>query len=502
AAPSSDGGSAITDYDVRWRAGSSGDWTELDDTFPSTALSVTISPLTNRQAYEVQVRAQNAQGESDWSPAASATPATTPAAPVLRITATRAMQILLGWSVPANGGSAIASYELQYRVSGGADNSWRSDNIVHAADTAISRSANTARIDQLTTGLTYEMRVRAVNAIGAGLWSAIATASPAADPDGSMTVGVIPATAPDAPPAPSIVPGNLQVTAIWQAPDDGGDAIRTYIVQWKRAGAPDTAWSSTNVHIRGTSAVITDLEEGAKYDVRVRAMNQIGASPWSPVAQAAPSFTQRSARAARANLARAGHVLAAGAVDVLGIRLVGEDDERRNRLSLAGLTLTPLPPSHAPSQRTRIHTHADEPAPRRVMGMAELLGRSNFELRLTPADAGQPSYQARLDPGGITLWGRGAMRGFQNETDTRLKLTGNAFSGWFGMDYAWRRATLGLAGSFNQSRTAFRSADAPDGDVTTRLGSFYPYLAIAPHERLRFWALAGFGWGSLAFEEK
>jgi len=62
-------GPAITDYDVRWRwNGGNGAWTELDDTTPSTALTATITGLTPNREYAVQVRAQNDEGDSDWSP--------------------------------------------------------------------------------------------------------------------------------------------------------------------------------------------------------------------------------------------------------------------------------------------------------------------------------------------------------------------------------------------------------------------------------------------------
>ena len=61
-------GPAIADYDVRWRVkGSGATWTELADTTDSTDLSATITGLAASTEYEVQVRAQNAEGDSEWS---------------------------------------------------------------------------------------------------------------------------------------------------------------------------------------------------------------------------------------------------------------------------------------------------------------------------------------------------------------------------------------------------------------------------------------------------
>ena len=69
---SSDGGSAIEDYGVRYRrAGGSGAWTELADRMPSAATGATITGLTNGAAYEVQVRA----GGGEWSATATGVPA-------------------------------------------------------------------------------------------------------------------------------------------------------------------------------------------------------------------------------------------------------------------------------------------------------------------------------------------------------------------------------------------------------------------------------------------
>ena len=68
---SSDGGSAVEDYDVRYRrAGGSGAWTELADRTRSAAAGATITGLTNGAAYEVQVRA----GGGEWSAAATGVP--------------------------------------------------------------------------------------------------------------------------------------------------------------------------------------------------------------------------------------------------------------------------------------------------------------------------------------------------------------------------------------------------------------------------------------------
>ena len=57
-------GPPITDYDYRYRA--TGDWTEVTNT-TITGTTATIDSLTASTSYEVEVRAKNAEGTSDWS---------------------------------------------------------------------------------------------------------------------------------------------------------------------------------------------------------------------------------------------------------------------------------------------------------------------------------------------------------------------------------------------------------------------------------------------------
>ncbi|MYE11389.1 MAG: hypothetical protein F4X99_06960, partial [Gammaproteobacteria bacterium] len=64
----SDNGSAITDYDVHYRE-TGGNW--QDASHAGTTTTKRIGSLTPDTAYEVRVRASNAEGAGDWSAAAS-----------------------------------------------------------------------------------------------------------------------------------------------------------------------------------------------------------------------------------------------------------------------------------------------------------------------------------------------------------------------------------------------------------------------------------------------
>ena len=64
-------GSAITDYDVQYREGTTGGWTP--HTHDGTALTATLASLNAGASYQVQVRATNGEGQSGWSDPGTAT---------------------------------------------------------------------------------------------------------------------------------------------------------------------------------------------------------------------------------------------------------------------------------------------------------------------------------------------------------------------------------------------------------------------------------------------
>lgn len=112
-APTSNGNSTITRYDVQaWTAASGG--TAVANCQPETASALTcnLGPLANGTTYYVDVYARNALGSgSTSSPRVEVTPATTPNTP-RDVTATReGGDVVVRWSPPdTDGGLPITSY--------------------------------------------------------------------------------------------------------------------------------------------------------------------------------------------------------------------------------------------------------------------------------------------------------------------------------------------------------------------------------------------------------
>ena len=67
-------GDAVRSYDLRYREGSSGDWTNGPEDVTGTR--ATIRGLESGTSYQVQLRATNSKGDSDWSPTTSASTGT------------------------------------------------------------------------------------------------------------------------------------------------------------------------------------------------------------------------------------------------------------------------------------------------------------------------------------------------------------------------------------------------------------------------------------------
>jgi predicted RNA-binding protein with TRAM domain len=160
-APSSNGGFAITNYKYSTNNGST--YTAFDPAVTGT--SATITGLTNGTAYQIKIRAVNAAGDGTESAAVSATPGTTPDAPT-NLTATAGdTTITLTWKAPSsNGGFAITNYK--YSTNNG--------STYTAFDPAIGDTTS-ATITGLTNGTEYEIKLRAVNALGDGAESAAIT---------------------------------------------------------------------------------------------------------------------------------------------------------------------------------------------------------------------------------------------------------------------------------------------------------------------------------------
>lgn len=292
-------GSAITDYDVQYRACTATDGdTAVRTCEPAadatwggwrarshsgTGKIATITGLTNGTAYEVQVRARNANGVGPWSTAGKETPVSVPARPSTPTVEAGNQALVVTWVAPADNGLPITGYDVEYCTGTCAANSddWTDDG--HSG------TVPRQEIDGLDNGTAYKVRVRAINDLGGagqgeGPWSASRTGTPKA--------------LPDAPTVPNLAAGDRQITVTWTLPGDNGTTINGYNVQFRACTATPRdcssnprwgGWSTRNhTDLSDLAYTITNLTNATKYQVRVRARISGGVGPYSAAGESTP----------------------------------------------------------------------------------------------------------------------------------------------------------------------------------------------------------------------
>ena len=186
-APTSDGGSLITAYDVRSiETGASATdkadptkWTTQDNAWTTTGggdLLYALEGLTNGTEYDVQVRAVNANGDGDWSATVTGTPELSEKTRAT-IVAVRGDDgaVAVTWNAPTEVVNPITVYHVRYILTSAdesVDTNWTVD------DDAWTVGRQEYGITGLTNGVAYDVQVRAVDSYGDGAWSATASVTP------------------------------------------------------------------------------------------------------------------------------------------------------------------------------------------------------------------------------------------------------------------------------------------------------------------------------------
>ena len=263
-APSSDGGSPITNYNV-YRGTTPHGETQTPLATVGNVTSYTDTSATNGVTYYYVVKAVNGVGEGGASNEASATPVAGPSAPGAP-TNLRAIpgngNVSLTWSAPSsNGGSPITTYTV-YRGTNSGNQSYsvQVGTVTSYTDTALSN------------GQRYYYVVTAVNALG--------------ESPPSSEVSAKPATVPNAPGNLQAIPGNGNVTIQWSGAPNNGAPVTSY-----RVYRGTTSGQTSLVKTLGNVDTYTDtgLTNGVRYYYRVAAVNRVGEGTKSNEASASPT---------------------------------------------------------------------------------------------------------------------------------------------------------------------------------------------------------------------
>ena len=345
-------GPAITDYDYRHQVKlPQGSWTEVTTT-TITALSATITQLAEDTEYNVQVRATNDEGTSEWSGSGSGSTDAN-ASPSFTSPATfSAAENRTAVGTVAASDSDTGDSVTGYAIHGGADRSKFSIAPTSGALTFASTPNFEAPADT-DTGNDYVVVVRATSGTGERVKTADQTIT--------VTVTDMAGEAPGVPVAPTVSSASVtSMNVSWTAPANAGPAITDYDYRYQ-ATSPQGSWTEvTTTTITALGATITGLAENAGYDVQVRATNDEGTSGWSASgsgstdANAAPSFISPATFNAPENQTAVGTVAASDSDtgdSVTGYAIQGGAD--RSKFSLApstgALTFASAPNFEAPA---------------------------------------------------------------------------------------------------------------------------------------------------------
>ena len=266
-APANAGKPNIASYDLRYRVGNSGAFTNGPQNVTGT--STTITGLAMDTGYEVQVRATNAEGDSPWSASGSgstsANAAPTFAAP------TQSRSIAENTAANTNVGAAIPaatdadSNPLTYSFGGADAGSFTFDTGTRQISTK--------------SGITYDFEAKStytvtVTADDSNGGTAVATVTI------TLTDVAEPPVAPATPTVTAAAGSTTSLSVTWTAPANAGKPnIASYDLQY-RVGSSG-AFTNGPQNVTGTSTTITGLAMNTGYEVQVRATNAEGDSPWS-----------------------------------------------------------------------------------------------------------------------------------------------------------------------------------------------------------------------------
>ncbi len=261
--PPSDGGSAITGYQVSTNGG--GSWTTISTTTTTTTVNGNVvntvtaaaTGLTNGTSYNIAVRAVNNVGNGAVSSAVAITPVAVPGPPT-GVSGSRGNGFVgLTFTAPAgNGGSAITGY------------------VVTASPGGLSCStmgATSCTVIGLTNGTAYTFTAHATNAVGNSAES-------------SPSSAVTPATVPDPPTAVSAVRANGSAVISFTAPTNSGGAAVTGFTAMASSGGATGSCSTSPCSVTG-------LANGTAYTFTVHATNTVGNSVESSASAAVTPAT-------------------------------------------------------------------------------------------------------------------------------------------------------------------------------------------------------------------
>lgn len=269
----SSGGEPIIDYRIYYDQ-STDIWIELEDGV-ATRTYTTSALLTKGRTYKIKVQARNSVGYGEFSSEVAILAAEVPAQPVAPKTTISALNVIVTWSTPDNGGSSITSYLVKARHQDGATYSvltctQGSADVVSLRTCTVPISQLIASPFSLVYGTSVFARITALNVYGSSVESTGGN-------------GAIILTIPDAPVSlannPDVTTGS-QIKISWaQGSSNGGTAVIDFTISYKVTDGG--SYSVIASAVTSQFYIAVGLTQGISYTFKVLARNAYGNSLYS-----------------------------------------------------------------------------------------------------------------------------------------------------------------------------------------------------------------------------
>ncbi|NXD19361.1 FND3B protein, partial [Spelaeornis formosus] len=253
--PQSESGCPVSEYSVEMTAPEE----VVSEVYHGPELECTVSSLLPGATYRFRLRALNDGGYGPYSEVTEVTTAAGPPgqcrAPSLSFLCDT--RVLVSWESPECSGTDISEYRLE----------WGEEE--ESLQLAYSGTETCFEISGLSAAARYCCRLQAVNQAGAGPYSELVSCRvPAAVPDAVCSLWVLEDERGGAcQPSPSVC-----LVLSWEEPSSNGAEITSYNIDLGDVSIP-----VGNV----TSHVIEGLLPETSYRIRIQAVNEIGAGPFS-----------------------------------------------------------------------------------------------------------------------------------------------------------------------------------------------------------------------------
>ncbi len=269
-------GPDITDYDVQYREKGRGGFTIVNHQEPG--LSLTLSDLEPGTDYEVQIKARNDEGASDWSVSGEG------------MTVTPLTVVMTSGTEPPVSGSFMVRISFSEPVSGFSGSDIESDQDpectddlnnpvfcdpgigdLQTADDRVFTTTVTPRTGSVAHSYTLRLTVPASRV------NSSAGSKPNEEPEEPLEVRVSPPGAPEAISTLSLrangASGSVRLS--WSRPsDNGGSPIIRYEYRHAATGEAWSEWGSVGAGSSGVT--VGGLINGREYVFEVRAVNALG----------------------------------------------------------------------------------------------------------------------------------------------------------------------------------------------------------------------------------